>query len=175
MTCSCADDSGGFSSLLSISAVRQHLVKADAAMAAATEERVVRIGGYLAIGSAIENGKRGCFTIPFLGVPVQLCWEIITFEVTDKVINVTIRIAASAAGQQFMTKTLVFHCSNPQNPQSCTVQVEDSDVRAAIEALSIGCDWGCLKKCAPGCIACGTNYWCWAGCAASCALKCCHL
>ena len=64
-------------------------------MAATAEERVVRIGGYLAAGFSRRQWKARVFHDSFLGVPVHLCWEITNFEVTDKVVNVAIRITAS--------------------------------------------------------------------------------
>ncbi len=177
MPCSCGDDSG-FSSLLNISKLRQSNSRAQALMAGqASEERIVRIGGHLAHATAVDNGQRGCFTIPFLGVPVQLCWEIVHFEVSDQVVDVQIKITVSVAGTEFLSTTVVFHCDGVTKPDTCKVSLQAPGPQAAAAAspFSIGCDWGCLGTCAPGCISCGTDYLCWAGCAGSCILKCCHL
>lgn len=175
MSCSCGgSDSPSLIQQLDLSSLAnlQTLAARDAADGQNTQ-RLWMIGSQPTIASGTADGKKGCVTIPHLGVPVKLCWEIKEIDPIPPEVSIKIRVAISVAGIEYYSAILVLKCDNIANPSTCTVSVEGDNALDA--ALRPRCNWGCLRQCAPGCISCGTDYWCWAACAGSCILRCCSI
>lgn len=138
-----------------------------------TTQRLWLIGAQPSIATGTADGKKGCVTVPYLGIPVKLCWDIKEFDPIPPTVSVKVRITISVRDVEYFSAIIVFKCDDVANPSTCSVSIEGD--HALVAALRPSCNWGCLGRCAPGCIGCGTNYWCWAGCAASCVLRCCRL
>jgi hypothetical protein len=177
MSCSCGGQPGGAAkpprsySFSQIDAARQHV--RGAAPAEFTHERVWALDNQLITATGTEQGDKGCATIPVLGVPVGICWEFEKLDIHPPGVDVVFKISVSAVGQTWWSALFSISCTNVSSPQDCTVSI--SDQRATIESFSPSCDWGCMRGCAPACISCGTDYWCWAACAVGCVARCCHL
>ena len=175
MSCGCGNSETGLDiqqlDLESLTAIRA------VASASATEgqetQRLWMIGGQPSIATGTADGKKGCVTIPYLGIPIKFCWEIKDADLIPPEVSIRIRVTISVSDVEFFSAILVFHCDNILSPSTCSVAIEGE--HALVPALAPRCNWGCLRNCAPGCISCGTNYWCWAGCAASCVFRCCRL
>ncbi|KAA0141566.1 hypothetical protein FYZ48_04095 [Gimesia chilikensis] len=131
------------------------------------------VGSQPVIATGTADGKRGCVTLPYLGIPVKLCWEIKEFDPIPPEVSVKTRITVSVKDVEYFSAILVVKCENITNLSTCEVSLENDYALEA--AFKPKCNWSCLRKCAPGCITCGSDYWCWAGCAGSCILKCCSL
>lgn len=136
-------------------------------------QRLWMVGSQPAIATGTTDGRRGCVTVSYLGIPVKLCWEIKEADLIPPEVSVKTRISVSVADVEYFSAILVVKCDNILNPASCNITIEGE--HALMAAFSPRCDWSCLRNCAPGCVTCGSDYWCWAGCAGSCILRCCRL
>ncbi|MCA9103591.1 MAG: hypothetical protein KDA63_20705 [Planctomycetales bacterium] len=175
MACECGSQCGG-SVIQQLDLETLSSLKAFASESAprgCETQRVWMIGEQPTIANGAADGKRGCVTIPYLGIPIKLCWEIKEADLIPPEVSVRTRITIAVAEVEYLSATMVVKCNDIAQPSTCSMSVEDDHVLKSI--LKPSCNWGCLAKCAPGCISCGTDYWCWAGCAATCALKCCKL
>lgn len=129
------------------------------------------IDNKMAMAAGTPGGEKGCATIPMGGVPIRMCWDIqgaINFPKAD----VTIELSFSIGSVVYYTIKYRVKCSNLPDLSSCETELITENVNSQAYAVR-ACNWSCLRRCAPGCVSCGTNYWCWAGCAASCLLRCC--
>lgn len=125
----------------------------------------------MAVAAGTQGGERGCATIPLAGIPVRMCWNI-QGTISLPIADVTIALTFSLGNVVYYSVTYRVKCSNLPDLSSCEAELVTETVNSGAFAIK-GCNWRCLRRCAPGCISCGTNYWCWAGCAASCVLRCC--
>jgi hypothetical protein len=134
-------------------------------------EKTFLIGNQLLPAAGTTDGQMGCVTIPFFGVPIKVCWEFEDFALDFPKVSMAIRLTAGVGDQQYLFTTLHIECENITDPSGCRIRLSgDKSAR-----LSPSCDWGCVASCAPGCVGCGTNYWCWAGCAIRCVWQCCGM
>lgn len=176
--CGCGGSSGGGATgftqinLAALDGLRQlntvGLVEADRAA-----ERIWMLDGQLCVANGTADGKKGCVTVPFLGVPVKLCWDLQEVIITPPGLSVKAKFTVSVSGTQFYSVVLHFKCADIANPGGCTVTTEND--LAFNAALAPRCNWGCLRSCAPACITCGSDYWCWAACAGGCIIRCCRI
>ncbi|QDV71914.1 hypothetical protein K2D_00330 [Planctomycetes bacterium K2D] len=175
MSCGC-NSRGSAPAIVQLSLDSLASLKSQAAESAPegyTTQRLWMIGSRPVLATGTADGKKGCVTIPQLGVPIKLCWEIKDADLIPPEVSVRIRVTISVANTEYFSALLVFKCDNLLNPSSCTVSIEGE--HSLLEAFGPSCDWSCLRDCAPGCLSCGTNYWCWAGCAGACIFRCCSL
>lgn len=174
MSCNCASGSArGFQQLDASVLEERRTYAAKNAPADMVTSKIWLLEGQACPAIGTADGRKGCVTVPFMGIPVKICWEILALDVTPIVVNVKVKLTVSVAGAEFYSVVLVFKCDNIANPATCSVTAEND--LASVSAFSPSCNWGCLRQCAPQCIACGTDYWCWAACAAGCIIRCCHL
>lgn len=64
---------------------------------------------------------------------------------------------------------VTIECNDITRPAGCSV---DLDLTGTDEAIKPLIDWDCIKRCAPQCISCGSDWSCWLGCAGGCILQC---
>lgn len=120
-----------------------------------------------------EDGRAGCVEIPFFGVPIEICWEIEKLAIDYPSVELVIKVTVRSQDVIWWEVTFTLACKDVFDPRTC--RVETSNEKATYAAFKPGCDWSCLATCAPNCISCGTNYWCWARCALGCILRCCRV
>lgn len=171
--CSGSDESTGFRQFDEDAIHSLRSFASQTASRDATTQKLWLLGNQICPVQGTADGKEGCVTLPFAGIPVKLCWEILEVDPIPPSVGVKVKVTVSVAGTQYLSAVLSIRCEQVTNPSSCTISV-DNDLFAN-EALRPSCNWGCLKKCAPRCIDCLTDYWCWARCALSCTVRCCSL
>jgi hypothetical protein len=126
------------------------------------------IGNRALAAAGTEDGSEGCVTIHFFGIPVRLCWEFQELSISFPGVSAEIKLTASAASIEY-SGIMKIHCPDITQPAGCQITFTPAE-RGWFDP---DCDWGCLRNCSPGCISCGSNYWCWAGCAVACVARCC--
>lgn len=129
------------------------------------------LGRKICAAYGTANGEQGCVSIPMAGIPVKMCWNIdgaIDLPVADLTIELTFSLG-SIIYYQIKYKVL---CNNLPDLKSCRLELISETVNRDVNAVK-GCNWDCLRECAPDCVYCGPNKWCWAACAAHCISKCC--
>lgn len=171
--CSCASANAGFQQIDETSFQSLKSFSEQSASKDATTQKAWLLGSQMCPVQGTADGKQGCVTVPFAGIPVKLCWEILELDLIPPSVGVKVKVTVSVAGTQYLSAILLIKCESITNPSSCTITIEND--LFTIEALRPSCNWGCLKRCAPPCVTCGTDYWCWAACAASCVIRCCSL
>ncbi|QDU60128.1 hypothetical protein Pan216_09650 [Planctomycetes bacterium Pan216] len=136
-------------------------------------QQIWLIEGQPTVATGTADGKKGCVTVPIFGIPLKLCWEIREVDPFPPEVSIRVRFSVSHNGSEYFSVILLMKCEDVLNPSTCSVTVESENV--LMEAYRPSCNWSCLRRCAPGCIRCGTNYWCWAACAGACVLRCCRV
>jgi hypothetical protein len=175
-TCSCKSDDFNFS-VIDLNTLTTLANEPAIKSAQFTLQRVVQLDDRLAVASGTSEGDSGCLTLPILGIPVKLCWEFKEFNLNLPKVSVKIQFEISVRDSRILSKTVHFECQSIVDPSTCAVSISTDNADRSdnqMDALALGgCQWKCLAGCAPGCVSCGTNKWCWALCAARCLFKCC--
>lgn len=65
--------------------------------------------------------------------------------------------------------TLTIKCNDITQPMGCEVHLDYGKTDSQIQPLI---NWDCIKRCAPQCIYCGSDYQCWLACAGICIIQC---
>lgn len=65
--------------------------------------------------------------------------------------------------------TLTIRCNDITKPIGCEVILDYDKTPSEIQPLI---NWDCIKRCAPQCIYCGSDYQCWLACAGICIIQC---
>lgn len=134
-----------------------------------TEQKLFLFDRMVTVAAGNADGSSGCVTLPRGGIPVKMCWEI-TGNINLPAVDVQIHLTFSVGSNVYYDVTYRVQCTNVVDVSTCNVSLVTEQV--GINGIR-GCSWSCLKNCAPSCISCGTNKWCWAACAASCVVRCC--
>lgn len=121
-------------------------------------------------GTAVvdTDDSKAVFLIPKLGKLVWIDAEIESVQLSPLRVVVSIAVGFLDNPTPVLKGKIIFECPDG-DLSSCGVTFEADSARSTIGPLV---DWECLKSCAPGCIKCGTNKWCWLACAAHCVSKC---
>ncbi len=127
------------------------------------------IGSRALSAAGTEDGSEGCVTVPIFGIPIRICWEFEQLSVHFPKVNLAIKLVATVGDTEYLSGVLRINCPDIAQPAQCEITFATAD-RGWFDP---DCDWGCFRMCAPGCVTCGTNYWCWAGCAVACVTQCC--
>jgi hypothetical protein len=171
--CSCGGGRAerGFE-IVDASTLTGFLASASSANASYTAQKVVRVGDRLAVASGTADGMKGCFSFAVFGFPAQACWEILKLNVNVPKVEVEVNFDLSIGGLPAVTRTVTIVCDNVFSPDTCKVTIVPDRQTAAFRPLD-ACDWSCLVRCAPGCVSCNQDPWCWAACAFKCVIGCC--
>lgn len=134
----------------------------------ASSPRIFAIHTDSAFGAAVANDddSKAFFLLPKLGKLVWIDAEIESIQLSPIKVVVKLAVGFLDNPTPVLDGKLIFECSSG-DLSSCGIRFEPSKGEYGILV-----DWECLKNCAPGCISCGTNKWCWLGCAAQCVAKC---
>src|SRR5690349_18180606 len=98
-----------------------------------------------------------------------MCWSI-QGTVTPPTAEVTIELTFSVNNVEYYKVAYRVRWTNLPDLSSCDAEL----IGETVSATGLrGCNWRCLRRCAPECISCGTNRWCCALCAAGCVSRCC--
>jgi hypothetical protein len=170
--CECGGSDGKEFSQFEVETLNSY--RSAAAAAAGDEFQATRLwarGGRVHVARGTDDGKKGCVTIPVLGVPLDLCWEFNELTVNPPAVTVRVKLTISVSGVQYYTALLSINCSEVTNPESCSFTIENE--LASNNLLTPDCNRRCLQRCAPRCVTCAADYWCWAACSVVCVSRCC--
>lgn len=134
-----------------------------------TEQKLFLFGDTLGVAAGTADGRSGCVTLPKSGIPVKMCWQI-TGDLIPPKVDVTVELSFSVGSVVYYQIKYRIQCDSIYKPSECSFDVINE--KTGIDGTK-GCSKSCLKKCAPQCIYCGSDWWCWAACTASCVAKCC--
>lgn len=127
-------------------------------------------GNIFAAWSPTEDGLTGSILIPVAGVPVRISWVITPSSAPLPAFKASITLQAFVGNVMFKEVTISVDCQDVTQPSTCTSDI--TEVSRSTTGTR-GCNKTCLKRCAPGCIYCGSDWWCWAACTAVCYARCC--
>jgi len=134
------------------------------------EERILKVDGNCTYAIGVDKGRKGCLTSTFFGVPFHIWWDIEEFDVAGPGAKVKIRLVMYVNQIEAFSLVYLLECANISDPSTCRVELNSPDAK-----MKWKCDEECLSACEPSCLYCGTDYYCWIICSATCAAKCCKL
>ncbi len=124
-------------------------------------------GESFGLAVASDDDRSALFVQQRGGEMLSMLVNIESFQPTP--LEVRVRVEVAFLGQNpTLNGVFEFKCAS-LDPRSCTAIFTPTRGETGVAALF---DWECLKRCAPQCISCGTNYWCWLSCAARCVAQC---
>jgi hypothetical protein len=134
------------------------------------KSKIFLFGGKICPAYGTANGEQGCVSIPMAGIPVKMCWKIDgTIDLPNS--DLTIELSFSLGSIVYYQIKYKVLCNNLPDLKSCKFEFISETVNRDVNAVK-GDFWACLRKCAPNCLDCLTDYYCWAACSAYCVWKC---
>lgn len=168
--CKCTTDASISRALFDNASIQKITAAASAAQAlkgARLLKFLTHDGDNFGVAVASDDDRSAMFVSQRGGLLLSVFASVESFQLDPLEVRVRIEVAFLDQNPT-LGGVFEFKCTS-LDPRSCTATFTPSAGETGIAPLF---DWECLKRCAPQCVACGTNYWCWLSCAARCIAQC---